>query len=393
MNSLSNVEIFRTGVWHGRRYAAEDLEVLAVHFAALAPVWRPPLKLGHGEDQRLPELLGLPGVGEVARVWRDDDRLLADFVNIPDAVFRALVERRYRVSAEIHPRLRVTVPGEAAPRVLRLVLRAVALVLVPAIKDLRVWAGLHFGDLSPQPPSPTSGEGGMNSVGEPVVPLHFRERVPAAQRRAGEGNEDLSSLDSPLSVRRRGDGGEVGVGDCAELQPLPQPLPMNGEGSEEQAGTPAVTGKSKGDGVMGTKVRQFFGLLRELVGLPGAEAYDEGPALLAAETAEQPAAMTDEVAPEDDAAITARIAAWTAEGLLRPAAAPPALALLRSQTAQPVQFAEGDAAVSVADAFEQVLRANGPVVDYSEKGRALEFPAGELSAQHAERYAKRVMGE
>jgi len=325
VHELNGVEIFRTGIWHGRRYEAADLDALAAHFAALALVWRPPLKLGHGDDQRLAELLGLPGVGEVARVWRADDRLLADFVNIPDAVFWALVERRYRVSAEIHPRLRVTVPGEAAPRVLRLVLRAVALVLVPAIKDLRVWAGLHFGDLSPLPP---------------LQPVERGSEVPTAQA---------------------------------------------GAVSEEKSG-----GVS-----MGTKVRQFFGLLRELVGLPGAEAYDEGPALLAGDAerpmADQPAAMTEEGASEDDAAIAARIEAWTAEGLLRPAAAPPALALLRAQAAQPVQFEEGGAAVSVADAFEQVLRANGPVVDYGEKGRALEFPAGELSAQHAERYAQRVL--
>lgn len=64
--------------------------------------FRPHLKLGHNKEQALLAADGLPAAGWIGDVFRRGDKLLANFIDIPDKIFKILEGKVFRkVSAEI----------------------------------------------------------------------------------------------------------------------------------------------------------------------------------------------------------------------------------------------------------------------------------------------------
>ncbi|MCS7015609.1 MAG: hypothetical protein NZM42_05740 [Gemmatales bacterium] len=104
---VRNVEIFAAGTWHGQHFGAAELEQIAENFERFSrtvpPVIRPPVVLGHEEDQSWLRQSGLPAAGWVHDVWRDGRRLLAHFSEVPALVAQLINQRAYRqVSVELY---------------------------------------------------------------------------------------------------------------------------------------------------------------------------------------------------------------------------------------------------------------------------------------------------
>ncbi len=104
---VQGVEIFASGTWNGYTFTEADLDRIAVNFERLRnadpPILRPPVVLGHDEDQSWLRQTGLPAAGWVERCWREQTRLYADFAEVPPAVARLINQRAYRqVSVELY---------------------------------------------------------------------------------------------------------------------------------------------------------------------------------------------------------------------------------------------------------------------------------------------------
>lgn len=112
------------GTANGLRFTESDLDAIITAFDALNLRERVPLKFGHGEtEQDQPFREGMPALGWVSRIYRDGKKLLADFTNIPTAVFEAIKTGLYRfVSVELLKDV------QAGTRSLPWVLDAVALL-------------------------------------------------------------------------------------------------------------------------------------------------------------------------------------------------------------------------------------------------------------------------
>lgn len=106
---LSSVEIFASGEWQpGNQagatlaFSGEDLDDIVAAFTERNSKGRVPLKLGHNDAQTVTD--GQPALGWVSRVWRDGEKLLADFVDLPSAVYSAISSGLYKfVSVELSP--------------------------------------------------------------------------------------------------------------------------------------------------------------------------------------------------------------------------------------------------------------------------------------------------
>jgi hypothetical protein len=129
--TLREREIFRTGTWNGRKFTRQDLDDIVS--AASEVGYRPPLKLGHAEKS------GDPAYGWVENIKRVGNRLIADFVDIPDELAAAIKERRFdNVSSEIFFNLRRGVE-DGTTKLFRRALKAVAILgaETPAVSNLK----------------------------------------------------------------------------------------------------------------------------------------------------------------------------------------------------------------------------------------------------------------
>ena len=109
---LTGVTIFRAGKWNGDTYTERDLDEIVGAFNQVG--FRPPLKLGHGDE------LDAPAYGWVDAVRRVGATLVADLVDLPKRVFEAIRDRRYdSLSAEIF--WNVTRNGQKFKRALKAV--------------------------------------------------------------------------------------------------------------------------------------------------------------------------------------------------------------------------------------------------------------------------------
>lgn len=99
---ILGVEIFQTGRWNNvKTFDEADLDAMVESFQALASAGRVPLKLGHNPEQPMTD--GQPALGWVSRVWREGERLLADFTAMPRAVYDAVKAALYKfVSIEMY---------------------------------------------------------------------------------------------------------------------------------------------------------------------------------------------------------------------------------------------------------------------------------------------------
>lgn len=96
---IRGAEIFAAGEWNGLQFTEQDLQGIAASFDAMNLSGRVPLKFGHsGADARD----GAPALGWVERVYREGDKLLADFTSLPGVVYDAIKEGMYKfVSVEL----------------------------------------------------------------------------------------------------------------------------------------------------------------------------------------------------------------------------------------------------------------------------------------------------
>lgn len=136
-SSLRGVEIFAAGTHRGKTYTTADLDSMVRNFRRAStgqrPGFRVPLVIGHEETQEFLERSDLPAAGWAARVWRDGDKLKADFEDVPPKVARLLKGKAYRtVSSEVYDEPPEGVPGDGK------MLRRVALLGgdIPQVKSL-----------------------------------------------------------------------------------------------------------------------------------------------------------------------------------------------------------------------------------------------------------------
>jgi hypothetical protein len=114
---INDVEVFSVGEWNGDKYNINDLHEMVNSFNALKIGFRPYLKLGHDDKQKLAKSSGLPAVGWVERLYIKGTKLCADMTHIPEKVFKLIKSKAYRkVSCEIYWNL--TVEGNKYSRVL-----------------------------------------------------------------------------------------------------------------------------------------------------------------------------------------------------------------------------------------------------------------------------------
>lgn len=140
-NGLKAVEIFSVGTWKGSRkveITSQTLDNMVTAFNALAPIsgLRPPLKMGHTEEQKFlnGQKGGGPALGWVERIWREGDKVLADFKDVPDSILDLVNRKLYNhVSIEMFPSY------EYDGNKFENVLAAVALLgaELPAVKGLK----------------------------------------------------------------------------------------------------------------------------------------------------------------------------------------------------------------------------------------------------------------
>lgn len=103
LKSISGVEIFSAGKWNGDRYTEQDLEAMVSAFNETKDHIRPFLKLGHSDKQKLLEAEGLPAAGWIGKIYRKGEKLLADFIDIPNKIYELIENKAYRkVSSEIY---------------------------------------------------------------------------------------------------------------------------------------------------------------------------------------------------------------------------------------------------------------------------------------------------
>lgn len=125
-------EIFAVGTWNKTwKFATQDLHDIAANFEALGDNHHVPLKFGHNEKQPMTD--GYPALGWVSKVWVENDRLMAEFENVPTVVKKAFDAKLYR-----HVSVELDVDVEHRGKKYKYVLSAVALLGadIPAVNTL-----------------------------------------------------------------------------------------------------------------------------------------------------------------------------------------------------------------------------------------------------------------
>lgn len=148
--TLKRVEIFATGRWKGNKeitVTSADLDHMIASFNELSikvSGYKPFLKLGHQEQQKyFGQKTGAPNLGFIERIWREGEKILADFGNVPDELLALIEQRRYNtVSIEMYPSI------EHEGNTFKNVLTAVAILgaELPAVKGLKELAESLFAE-------------------------------------------------------------------------------------------------------------------------------------------------------------------------------------------------------------------------------------------------------
>lgn len=91
-------EIFAAGNWNEREYSVTDLENIAANFRKYQTRIKPPLKLGHRQD----DPRGQPALGWVKDLYVRGQKLVACFTEVPAIVYKAIQKGLYRrISSEL----------------------------------------------------------------------------------------------------------------------------------------------------------------------------------------------------------------------------------------------------------------------------------------------------
>lgn len=145
--TIEGVEIFATGKHRGSEIidiTQTDLAEMVNSFNELSQAggFQPVLKLGHDDVQKFfGARRGAPNLGFVEKLRIEGSKILADFTNVPDALFDLIKSRRFNsVSIEMFPKT------EFNGKQFKNVLTAVALLgaELPAVKGLKDLAATLF---------------------------------------------------------------------------------------------------------------------------------------------------------------------------------------------------------------------------------------------------------
>lgn len=108
LKEIRGVEIFAAGTWNGDVYELADLDAMVQAFEKTKNLFKPYLKLGHNDDQKLLAKDGLPAAGWIGSIYRIGEKLFADFVDIPQKIFELIENKAYRkVSSEIYWNIKI----------------------------------------------------------------------------------------------------------------------------------------------------------------------------------------------------------------------------------------------------------------------------------------------
>jgi len=151
---VHGVEIFQAGELRpGVVYTIADLDQMVKNFFLLQGLVDPPVVVGHDDDQSFLQDSGYPAAGTVERIWRgtrangeEEDKLYADFANVPVLVARLIEARSYsKISPEVYDEPPPGCEGRGAEG---RTLRRVALLgaELPQIKTIAELPAKYFGD-------------------------------------------------------------------------------------------------------------------------------------------------------------------------------------------------------------------------------------------------------
>lgn len=96
LKSINNVEIFSAGKWNGDNYTESDLDEMVKAFDETSQDFQPYLKLSHDEGQALLKAEELPAAGYIANLKRVGQKLVADFVDIPEKIYFLMKNKAFR---------------------------------------------------------------------------------------------------------------------------------------------------------------------------------------------------------------------------------------------------------------------------------------------------------
>ena len=100
--SIKAVDIFSVGKWNGTTITEKDLDDIVDAFESTKEHAKPMLKLGHNDDQKMLADDGLPAAGWIENLRIEGDKLVCDFIDLPEKVYKLIVDGSYRyVSSEI----------------------------------------------------------------------------------------------------------------------------------------------------------------------------------------------------------------------------------------------------------------------------------------------------
>ncbi len=137
--NLFDQEIMSTGLVNDRVLTIDDLFKIVDNYQKLREFVKPVIKIGHSEEQ--PFTGDMPALGTVENLRVEDNKIKADFMNVPVVVADLIRKKAYfRVSPEIYTEF-----ADSEGIVWGLVLRAVSLLgaEIPAFKNLQDIQGLY----------------------------------------------------------------------------------------------------------------------------------------------------------------------------------------------------------------------------------------------------------
>lgn len=137
--NLDGIEVFSVGTFNGDSYTESDLDAMCDAYGKVG--FKPPVKLGHSETQKLLKGEELPAAGWVENLRRAGSKLIADFRQVPKVIADIIrAGGLKRTSAEIYWDYG-SPDGQKYPRVLK----AVALLgaSIPAVTSLKDIVALY----------------------------------------------------------------------------------------------------------------------------------------------------------------------------------------------------------------------------------------------------------
>lgn len=113
---IKDVEIFAEGKWNSKTFTGEDLKDIKTAFES-NPAFKPPLKIGHEDEQKLLQKEGNPAIGVIDNLKIVGKKLVADLIDIPEKIYKLIKNKSYRkVSCEIYNNIEID--GTKYPKLL-----------------------------------------------------------------------------------------------------------------------------------------------------------------------------------------------------------------------------------------------------------------------------------